>query len=73
MPNTFSKAKFYVSIPINNSKKKSEKREMIPLVYTNSQNWSDFFSSDQKDRNISIFPSDFVQSDPIFAVRVNRG
>ena len=29
MPNTFSKAKFYVSIPINNSKKKSEKREML--------------------------------------------
>jgi len=29
MPNTFLKAKFYVSIPINNSKKKREKREML--------------------------------------------
>jgi hypothetical protein len=45
-----------------------------PLVYTNSQNQSDFCCSSKKDRKISsIFPSDFVQSDPILAVCVNRG
>ncbi len=45
----------------------------LPLVYTNSQNRSDFCCPTKKDRKIFIFPSDFVQSDPIFAVRVNRG
>ncbi len=46
---------------------------VLPLVYMNSQNRSDFCCPTKKDRKISIFPSDFVQSDLIFAVRVNRG
>jgi hypothetical protein len=39
----------------------------------NSQNQSDFCCPSKKDRKISIFPSNFVQSDPILAVHVNRG
>ncbi len=42
-------------------------------VYMNSQNRSNFCFLSKKDRKISIFPSDFVQSDLILAVRVNRG
>ncbi len=49
------------------------KMEGSPLVYTNSQIRSDFCFPSKKDRKISIFPSNFVQSDPILAVRVNRG
>jgi len=45
----------------------------LPLIYTNSQNRSNFCCPSKKDRKISIFPSDFVQSDPILAVRLNRG
>jgi hypothetical protein len=46
---------------------------VLPLIYTNNQNRSNFCCPSKKDRKISIFPSDFVQSDQILAVRVNRG
>jgi hypothetical protein len=39
----------------------------------NSQNQIRLHEIGQRDENISIFPSDFVQSDLILAVRVNAG
>jgi hypothetical protein len=52
---------------------KVRKEDFLPLIYTNSLNRSNFCRPTKKDRKISIFPSDFVQSDLILAVRVNRG
>ncbi len=44
-----------------------------PRVYTNSQNRIRLHKIGRKDRNFPISLSDFVQTDPILAVRVNGG
>ncbi len=46
---------------------------LLPPVYTNSQNRIRLHKIGRRDRKISIFPSDFVQSDLILAVHVNAG
>ncbi len=46
---------------------------LLPPVYTNSQNWIRLHKIGGRDRKISIFLSNFVQSDLIWAVRVNGG
>ncbi len=47
--------------------------QLLPPVYTNSQNQIRLHKIRRRDRKISIFPSDFVQLDPILTVRVNAG
>jgi hypothetical protein len=49
------------------------KMSTLPRVYTNSQNRIRLHKIGRKDRNFPISTSDFVQADPILAVRVNGG
>jgi hypothetical protein len=46
---------------------------ILTPIYTNSQNQIRLHKIGQRDRKISIFLSDFLQSDLILAVRVNAG
>jgi hypothetical protein len=49
------------------------KMSTLPRVCMNSQNRIQLYKIGQKDRNFPISTSNFVQLDPILAVRVNRG